>query len=136
MQHAFPIRDHDIWDDLFEGWISFCPGTGLKTVVLLVKDRRQIAINLGAETLKNTKPLKKRAWKNKNIFVCDSHNWLRIQNPEFRSENLAVKENSTGSKFSGFWLLYSEFFRNLRFELGAQTPIKIPCLRFLPTAAR
>ncbi len=88
MKNAFPVSDHDIWNDLFEIWIGFCLGARLKAVVLLVEDRRQIAVNIGVETLKNAKLLKKRAGKNENIFICDSHNQLRIQKLEARSQNL------------------------------------------------
>jgi hypothetical protein len=35
MKNAFPISNHDIRDDLFEGWIGFGLGAGLKAVVLL-----------------------------------------------------------------------------------------------------
>jgi hypothetical protein len=73
MKNALSISDHDVGDDLFEGWIDLCPGTGLKTVVLLVKDGWQIAINLRAETLKNTEPLKERARKNEDIFAGNGH---------------------------------------------------------------
>ena len=90
MKNVFSISDHDIWDNLFEVWIGFSLGARLKAVVLLVKDCRQIAINVGAESLKNAKPLKKRAGKNENIFVCNSHNHLRIPKSGFRSQNLAA----------------------------------------------
>jgi hypothetical protein len=73
MKNALSIGDHHVGDDLFEGWIDLCPGTGLKTVVLLVKDGWQIAINLRAETLKNTEPLKERARKNEDIFAGNGH---------------------------------------------------------------
>jgi hypothetical protein len=73
-EECFSVSDYDIRNNLFEIRIGFSLGAGLKAVVLLVKDCRQIAINIGAESLKNAKLLKKRAWKNENIFVCDSHN--------------------------------------------------------------
>jgi hypothetical protein len=63
-------------------------GARLKAVVLFVEDCRQVAINISAESLKNAKPLKKRAWKNENFFVCDSHNQPRIPKLGFRSQNL------------------------------------------------
>jgi hypothetical protein len=42
--------------------------------------------------LKNAKPLKKRARKNQNLFVCNSHNHLRIPKSEFRSQNLGARK--------------------------------------------
>jgi len=90
MQNIFSISDYHIWDNLFEIWICFSLGARLKTVVLLIKDCWQIVINISVETLKNAKLLKKRAWKNENIFICDSHNQLKIHKSEFRSQNLAA----------------------------------------------
>jgi len=74
MKNAFPISDHHIRNNLFEGRIRFRLGARHETVVLGIKNRRQIAVQLGVETLKNTELLKKRTWKNEHIFVCDSHN--------------------------------------------------------------
>ena len=59
MKDALSVSDHHVGDDLFEGWIGLCPGAGLETVILLVKDRWQIAINISTETLKNAKLLEK-----------------------------------------------------------------------------
>ena len=73
MKDALSISDHHVWDNLFKGWIGFRAGAGLKTVVLLVQNFGQIAINISAETLKNTQLLKKRAGKNENIFACNRH---------------------------------------------------------------
>ena len=56
MKNALSISDHDVGDNLFEVRIALCLGTGLKTVVLLIKDYWQIAINISSETLKNAKP--------------------------------------------------------------------------------
>jgi len=58
MKNALSIGDHHIWDDLFESWIGLCQGTGLKTIVLAVKNCWQIATDVSVETLKNTKLLK------------------------------------------------------------------------------
>jgi hypothetical protein len=41
--------------------------------------------------LKNSKLLKKRTRKNENIFICNSHNYLRILESEFRSQNLGKR---------------------------------------------
>lgn len=123
MENVFSISDHDVWNDLFEVWIGFSMGARLKAVVLLVKDCRQIAIHISIESLKNSKLLKKRAGKNQNIFVCDSHNQQRLPKSEFRSQNLEV-ENRSNSKNSTSELLI------LRFELHPQTPIKMSCQRF------
>jgi len=73
MQDAFSISDHHIRNDLFEGRICFRLGTGHETVIFLFKDGRQIASNIRAKTLKNSKLLKERAWKHQNIFVSNSH---------------------------------------------------------------
>jgi hypothetical protein len=88
MQDAFSISHHDVWNNLFEVWIGFSLGARLEAVVIFVKYCGQIAANVGAESLKNTKPLKKRAGKNENLFVCDSHNQLSLQKPEVGSQNL------------------------------------------------
>ena len=90
MKNIFSIGDHDVWNDLFEVWICFSLRARLKAVVLWIKNCRQIIINVSVETLKNAKPLKKRAGKNENIFICDSHNQLKIHKSEFRSQNLAA----------------------------------------------
>jgi|GEM_PF-4343482 len=58
MKNTLSISDHHVWDNLFEGWIHLRSGTGLKTVVFLVQDFGQIAINISVETLKNTQLLK------------------------------------------------------------------------------
>jgi len=73
MKNALSVSDHHIGDDLFEIRIRLCLGAGLKTVVLLIKDYWQIAINLGSETLKKAKLLKNRTGKNENFFVCNRH---------------------------------------------------------------
>ena len=114
MQNAFSVSDHDVWYDLFEVWIGFCLGAGLKTVVLLVKDCWQIVINIGAETLKNAKPLKKRAGENKNFFVCNSHNQLRISKSGVRSQNLAAIKFTT---LPNFWILTPELWILPKFAL-------------------
>jgi hypothetical protein len=94
MKNAFPISDYHVRDDLFEGWIGLRPGAGLKTVVLLVQDFGQIAINLSAETLKNAQLLKKRAGKNENIFTGNRHDGMRIQELEFGHQNLAAGKSA------------------------------------------
>jgi len=73
MKNALSVSDHHRGDDLFEIRIRLCLGAGLKTVVLLIKDYWQIAINLGSETLKKAKLLKNRTGKNENFFVCNRH---------------------------------------------------------------
>jgi hypothetical protein len=73
MKNALAIGDHHVRDDLFESWIGFGPGPWLKTVILLVQDYWQIAVDISAETLKNAQPLKKRARENENIFADNRH---------------------------------------------------------------
>ena len=94
MKNALSISDHYVWDYLFEGWIDLCSGTGLKTVVFLVQDCWQIAINISAETLKNAQLLKKRAGKNENIFTGNRHDGMRIQELEFGHQNLAAGKSA------------------------------------------
>ncbi len=89
VENAFSVSDYHIRNNLFEIWICFRFRARQKTVVLWIKNCRQIIINISIETLKNAQPLKKRAGKNENIFVCDSHIQSSIQKPESRSQNLA-----------------------------------------------
>jgi len=46
MQDAFPISNHHIRDNLFEGWVRFGLGTSHKTIVFGVEDRLQIQIHI------------------------------------------------------------------------------------------
>lgn len=96
VKNTFSIGDHYIRNNLFKIRIGFSEGTRHEIVILLIKDDWQIAVNLGTEALKNTQLLKKRAGKNENIFVCNSHNQSRIQKLEFRSQNLASIKFSPG----------------------------------------
>jgi len=90
VKDTFPISDHNIRNNLLEGWIGFSKGTGHKTIIFFIENRWQITINISAETLKNSKLLEERTRKNENIFTCNSHNDLRILEPEFGSQNLGV----------------------------------------------
>ena len=53
MQDALAIRNYDVRDDLLEVWVGFGLGAGLKTVVLLVEDDRQITVHISPESLKS-----------------------------------------------------------------------------------
>ena len=90
VQNTFSISDYHIRNNLIESWIGFSEGTRHKTIIFFIENRWQVMSDVGVKTLKDPKLFKKRTRKNENIFIGNGHIGLKIQESEFRSQNLGA----------------------------------------------